>query len=62
MNDLMSRLDARVFARVHRSAIVNLNQIKDCKSLRRGDSRITLASGRELIATRNHRDFLPTAS
>jgi len=62
MNDLMSRLDARVFARVHRSAIVNLNHIKDCKSLRRGDSRITLASGRELIATRNHRDFLPTAS
>jgi DNA-binding LytR/AlgR family response regulator len=62
MNDLMGRLDPRVFARVHRSAIVNLNHIKDCKSLRRGDSRITLASGRELIATRNHRDFLSTAS
>jgi len=62
MNDLLDRLDPRVFQRVHRSAIVNLNHIKECKSLRRGDSRITLASGRELIATRNHRDFLSPAS
>lgn len=57
MNDLMSRLDPHEFARVHRSTIVNLSHVKECKSLRRGDSRITLASGRELIATRNHRDF-----
>ncbi|HWC15677.1 MAG TPA: LytTR family DNA-binding domain-containing protein [Terriglobales bacterium] len=62
MNDLVNRLDARTFARIHRSTIVNLSHIKDCKSLRRGDSRVTLASGRELIATRNHRDFLPRAS
>ena len=62
MNELMDRLDARVFARIHRSTIVNLSHIKDCKSLRRGDNRITLASGRELIATRNHRDFLSQPS
>lgn len=57
MNQLQQRLNDKAFARIHRSAIVNLAHVKDCKSLRRGDSLITLLSGRELIATRNHKDF-----
>jgi DNA-binding LytR/AlgR family response regulator len=57
MNQLQQHLNDKVFARIHRSAIVNLSHVKDCKSLRRGDSLITLLSGRELVATRNHKDF-----
>lgn len=57
MNELHEKLSSKLFARIHRSTIVNLMHVKDCKSLRRGDSLITLLSGRELVATRNHRDF-----
>src|SRR5690349_7411925 len=57
MNELQQKLSPKLFARVHRSTIVNLSHVKDCKSLRRGDSLIKLLSGRELVATRNHKDF-----
>ena len=57
MNDLQQKLNPKVFARIHRSTIVNIAQVKDCKSLRRGDSLITLQSGKQLVATRNHKDF-----
>ncbi len=57
MNDLQQKLSPKLFARIHRSTIVNLMHVKDCKSLRRGDSLIKLLSGRELVATRNHKDF-----
>ncbi len=57
MNDLQQKLNPKMFARIHRSTIVNLAHVKDCKSLRRGDSLIRLRSGRELVATRNHKDF-----
>ena len=57
MNELQQKLSPKLFARIHRSTIVNLMHVKDCKSLRRGDSLIKLLSGRELVATRNHKDF-----
>jgi DNA-binding LytR/AlgR family response regulator len=57
MNQLLDKLNARTFARIHRSTIVNLTQIKNCRPLRRGDSLITLMSGKELIVTRKHKDF-----
>ena len=57
MNQLQEKLSPKDFSRIHRSTIINLMHVKDCKSLRRGDSLITLLSGRELVATRNHRDF-----
>lgn len=57
MNELQQKLSSKLFARIHRSTIVNLMHVKDCKSLRREDSLIKLLSGRELVATRNHKDF-----
>ena len=57
MNHVMDRLNPRTFARIHRSTIVNLAHIKNCSALRRGDSLITLKSGKELIVTRKHTDF-----
>jgi DNA-binding LytR/AlgR family response regulator len=57
MNQLLDKLNPRAFARIHRSTIVNLTQIKNCRPLRRGDSVITLMSGKELIVTRKHKDF-----
>jgi two-component system LytT family response regulator len=57
MNQLLDKLNPRTFARIHRSTIVNLTHIKNCRPLRRGDSLITLMSGRELIVTRQHKDF-----
>ena len=57
MNQLLDKLNPQTFSRVHRSTIVNLRHIKNCRPLRRGDSLITLVSGKELIVTRKHKDF-----
>ena len=46
------RLDPERFARVHRSAIVNLSSIAELKPLDHGDYQVTLRDGTRLTATR----------
>ena len=46
------KLDPERFARVHRSAIVNLSSIAELKPLDHGDYEVTLRDGTRLIATR----------
>ena len=46
--DLESRLDPARFLRVHRSAIVNLDRIKELQPWFRGDYRVILRDGTEL--------------
>ncbi len=53
MTSILSRLDDR-FLRVHRSAIVNLEHVREVHSLFAGDARLVLASGRQLTLSRTH--------
>lgn len=53
---LEARLDPAVFARSHRSTIVNLARVRDAQSLSDGSWRLTLHSGAELVASRTWRD------
>lgn len=48
MNDLEAQLDASVFARVHRSAIVNLDRIKELQTESHGEVTIVLEGGSTL--------------
>lgn len=53
---LEARLDGRVFARSHRSAIVNLARVRETQSLSDGSWKLTMASGAELVASRTYRE------
>lgn len=56
LTSLEARLDPAVFARSHRSTIVNLARVRDAQSLSDGSWRLTLHSGAELVASRTWRD------
>ncbi|HEY3826701.1 MAG TPA: LytTR family DNA-binding domain-containing protein [Bryobacteraceae bacterium] len=58
MSQLEARLDPARFLRVHRSAIVNLDSIKELQPWFRGDYRVILRDGTELTLTRSHREKL----
>ncbi len=58
MGELEARLDAARFIRVHRSAIVNIDRIKELQPWFRGDYKVVLSDGKELTLTKNHREKL----
>ncbi len=58
MSELEAQLDPAKFLRVHRSAIVNLDRIRELQPWFRGDYRVILRNGTELTLTKNHRDKL----
>jgi two-component system LytT family response regulator len=58
MNQLEQRLSGTQFLRVHRSAIVNLDRIRELQPWFRGDYRVILRDGTELTLTKNHREKL----
>jgi two-component system, LytTR family, response regulator len=58
MSELEARLDPARFIRVHRSAIVNLDRIKELQPWFRGDYKVVLSDGTELTLTKNHREKL----
>jgi two-component system, LytTR family, response regulator len=58
MSELESQLDPAKFLRVHRSAIVNLDRIRELQPWFRGDYRVILRNGTELTLTKNHREKL----
>jgi two-component system LytT family response regulator len=53
LNDLESRLDPAEFLRVHRSAIVRVDQIAELEPADSGRYRLTIADGTRLIVSRN---------
>jgi two-component system, LytTR family, response regulator len=55
MNEMEARLDPRAFARLSRSAIVNLDRVKELLPLSRGEHSVRLTDGRELKLTRTFR-------
>ena len=58
MKDLERRLDPRVFQRVHRSTIVNLDQVRQVKPHTNGDCFLVLDSGAEVKVSRSYRDVV----
>jgi two-component system LytT family response regulator len=58
LKTLEERLDADVFARVHRSAIVNLGWVKAIEPVASGDQRLVLTDGTVLRVSRTHRAAL----
>ncbi len=60
LSDLEARLDPAAFARVHRSAIVQLDRVKSLAPRRNGDCDIVLEGGGKLLLSRSYRDSLRT--
>jgi two-component system, LytTR family, response regulator len=58
MNGLEARLDPARFGRIHRTAIVNIDQIKELQPLFHGEYQVVLRDGMELTLSRGYRDRL----
>ena len=56
LKSIEKRLDPKCFARIHRSAIVDLSQIKELQPSINGDYTLTLKNGRRLTMSRSYRD------
>ncbi len=55
MDEIEKQLDPRKFVRVHRSAIVNVDRVREIHPLFRGDCALVLADGRRLKLSRSRR-------
>ena len=58
MKDLERRLDPKNFQRVHRSTIVNLDQVRQVKPHTNGECFLVLDSGAEVKVSRSYRDVV----
>jgi two-component system LytT family response regulator len=58
MQEMEESLDPRVFCRISRSAIVNLDRIQELIPIARGEHLVCLPGGRELKLTRGYREKL----
>lgn len=58
ISNLESQLDPSVFIRTQRAAIVNINRIRELQVWTRGDYRIILHDGTELMLSRRYRENL----
>jgi two-component system LytT family response regulator len=58
MANLQNRLDPFAFVRIHRSTIVNINEISEVTPLAGGDCNVLLRDGTELTLSRRYRPAL----
>lgn len=58
MKDLERRLDPRIFQRVHRSTIVNLDKVRQVKPHTNGECFLSLESGAQVKVSRSYRDVV----
>jgi two-component system LytT family response regulator len=56
MRALEEQLPRATFARIHRSAIVNVERVRECAPLGGGEYRVTLVNGVRLVLSRTYRD------
>lgn len=56
MQSLEGKLDPETFVRVHRSAIVNIEKIKEIYPRSNGDQDLVLQNGEQLMLSRKYRD------
>ena len=60
LGSIEAQLDPKMFARIHRSAVVNLRRIKCLRNWFHGDCLAVLLDGTELKVSRSHRRRLET--
>jgi two-component system LytT family response regulator len=60
--ELETILDPRLFLRIHKSSIVNIQFIREVQSLLNGDCIIKLQSGRQLRGSRTYRECIKKAT
>ena len=58
LSTMETQLDPRKFVRIHRSAIVNIERIKELQPLFRGEHSVHLESGTKLTLSRHYKDKL----
>jgi two-component system LytT family response regulator len=58
LNQMEERMDPNQFIRIHRSTIVNLDQIKELQSWFHGEYRVILHDGKQLLLSRKYREKL----
>lgn len=58
LQDLLAQLGEERFARIHKSAAVNITAIQSFAPLFKGDYQVKLVSGRELRMSRRYKDVL----
>ena len=58
LQGVLGQLDPARFARVHRSAIVNLRAVRELRAARSGNQRLVLEDGTALAISRSHREAL----
>jgi two-component system, LytTR family, response regulator len=58
LNDLLSRLDQRIFKRIHRSTVVNINRIEQIQRHTKGEYFLHLDCDQILKASRHYRDVI----
>lgn len=58
MNSMEKQLDPEQFARIHRTAIVNLDRIKEMRPSMKGEFEVELKTGERLIMSRKYRALL----
>jgi two-component system, LytTR family, response regulator len=58
MSEVEARLGPARFVRIHRSAIVNIDRIKELQPWFRGDFHVILRDGTKLTLTKTHRENL----
>jgi two-component system LytT family response regulator len=55
LNRLAGRLPGDRFARIHRSHLINVSNVREVRRLRKGDAQVTLANGPRLRVSRRYR-------
>lgn len=58
MKTMEKRLDPKTFQRIHRSAIVNLDKVKEVRPHSNGECFLTLENGTELKVSRSYKDVV----
>jgi two-component system LytT family response regulator len=56
MREMENLLDPRLFQRVHRSTIVNVNRVRRLRPHTNGEYFLTLEDGQEIKLSRSYRD------
>jgi two-component system LytT family response regulator len=58
MTGMESKLDSKMFMRVHRSAIVNLRYVKEVRREMSGDFSVLLSNGQKVAMSRSHHSHI----
>ncbi|MDZ7657775.1 LytTR family DNA-binding domain-containing protein [Fodinibius sp.] len=58
LKNLKSKLNPLQFVRIHRSWMVNINEVKEIEPWFSGDSKVILSDGKTLRMSRNYKDNL----